>query len=145
MTEWNGIPENPERDGWHWLKLSDEPPEAWLWSTGCMAFIDGSGGGSPNTDCPDWNYLGPCLTPEEVAAREAAAFQRGQEAMRERLASWLMCGCDTDEQARVVAAATTDGPNSAARWRACHRSDCMALIAAEALEMPIQQEARDDQ
>lgn len=76
------------------------------------------------------------LTLREQAI-ERTAYKRGAEAMRSAIAAWLMCGCDTKEQAEVVAAATTDGPNSAARWRACHRSDCLALLAAEALDLPI--------
>jgi hypothetical protein len=35
-------------------------------------------------DCCD--YLGPCLTPAEVAAQVAAAYKRGQKDMRERAA-----------------------------------------------------------
>ena len=76
------------------------------------------------------------LTLREQAV-DRTAYRRGAEAMREAMAQWLMCGCDLKEQTEVVAAATTDGPNCAARWRACHRSDCLALLAAEALDLPI--------
>ena len=64
-------------------------------------------------------------------------FQRGAEAMRESVANWLMCGCDASQRAAVVAAATTGGGNCGARWHACGRSDCLALIAAEALDLPL--------
>jgi hypothetical protein len=40
-------------------------------------------------DPRDCQYLGPCLTLAEVAAREAAAFKRGAEAMREAAARLL--------------------------------------------------------
>jgi len=126
MTDaWNGVPEKPKQDfgrdiyemiagvGWRisWRDATPVPDDAWP--------ID--------------------ILNKMIKAQIAAAYRAGQEDMRERLASWLMCGCDTLEQARVVAAATTDGPNSGARWRACHRSDCLALIAAEALETPIKE------
>ena len=76
------------------------------------------------------------LTLREQAV-ERTAYQRGAAAMREAVAAWLMCGCDEMQRAAVVAAATTGGGNCAARWQACGRSDCLALIAAEALDLPI--------
>lgn len=65
-----------------------------------------------------------------------AGFELGCRLTREMIAAHVMCGCDTAQQAAVMAAATTDGPNSAARWRACHRTDCLALLAAEILDLP---------
>ncbi len=34
----------------------------------------------------EYTYVAPVLTPDEIAAREAAAYKAGQEAMRERAA-----------------------------------------------------------
>jgi hypothetical protein len=77
-----GVPLNPERDGWHWLQSERgrglAPKE---WRAGetrrwCM---------SNGELCADWQiaerytYLGPCLTPAEVAARERAARREGRE------------------------------------------------------------------
>lgn len=69
MTEtWDGYPENPERDGWHWLASSEGPVPA-LWARPawrhCRDFW------IPQAE-PEWmvrqgwRYLGPCLTPAEV-------------------------------------------------------------------------------
>lgn len=66
-------------------------------------------------------------------------FQRGAEAMRSAAANWLMCGCDAEQRRLVTAASVTDGPNSAARWRACGRTDCLCLLAAEMLDVPMPQ------
>lgn len=68
---------------------------------------------------------------------EHSAFRRGAEAMREALAQWLMCGCTDAQRLRVVAAAAAGGENCAARWHACSHATCLALLAAEALDMPI--------
>ena len=76
------------------------------------------------------------LTLREQAV-ERTAYQRGATAMRDAVAQWLMCGCDEAQRARVVAAALTGGDNCGARWQACGRSDCLALLAAEALDLPI--------
>jgi hypothetical protein len=64
-----GVPENPERVGWHWVRVDGaSDPEVFRWAANKGA---------------SWNaarveYLGVCLTPAEAAAREAAAA----EAMR---------------------------------------------------------------
>jgi len=68
---------------------------------------------------------------------DRTAYQRGATAMREAMAQWLMCGCDETQRAAVLAAATTGGANCGARWQACGRSDCLALVAAEALDLPV--------
>jgi hypothetical protein len=80
-----GVPLNPERDGWHWVEtsLGPGPPK-----TVPRPWKAGAGGGWDMTRA--WairwyRYLGPCLTPAEVAAREAAAAQ----AMREQIAEWI--------------------------------------------------------
>jgi hypothetical protein len=72
-----GVPLNPERDGWHWLSYAAgravEPDrwnaaaQGWRYS-GALEYTSGT---------RVWSYLGPCLTPAEVAAREAAALLQG--------------------------------------------------------------------
>lgn len=83
---WDGVPLNPERDGWHWLGRGGSKPEPFDWS---QAYGEWWFGGSVDFGgewkAPDYvrlnyRYLGPCLTPDEVAAREAAAA----EAMRKK-------------------------------------------------------------
>jgi hypothetical protein len=75
-----GVPENPERNGWHWIRpilgLGIDAPKNWLsrierWelSDGTFAF--------PHECSLRWRYLGPCLTPSEVAARVQASYREG--------------------------------------------------------------------
>jgi hypothetical protein len=72
---------------------------------------------------------------EAEAFREG--FRRGAEAMRRMCENVVMCACPTDEAAHAVNAAITSGPNSAARWRACHRTVCLALLAGEIADLPL--------
>lgn len=73
-----GVPLNPERDGWHFCETAcswfvvrwDALAKAWHTRT----FL------APAEVANLWLYLGPCLTSSELAAREAAAFQRGIQA-----------------------------------------------------------------
>lgn len=69
---------------------------------------------------------------EELAARGAAAFKRGAEAMREAAAREIECGCDPDRRARVLAVP----PNSGARWEACGEANCCAIDAAAIRALP---------
>jgi len=64
-----GVPLNPERDGWHWLKHPEDLrpfPSAW------NAELQGWPSGAVHS--PQWvvdlgfAYLGPCLTPADHAA-----------------------------------------------------------------------------
>jgi hypothetical protein len=89
MTDQNGWPDaskpgyplNPDRDGWHWV---DRPmhgvlPMQWLEIAGggwvgkhtCLTALEATKAG--------WRYVGPCLTPAEVAARIEAAYREGYE------------------------------------------------------------------
>lgn len=92
MTDaWNGRPANPERDGWHWMLMAAWPlakPTIRYWYSGDQDWSDGVGSAQP---VATWRYLGPCLTPAEVAAREQAAWRAGRDAA----AAWH------DERARI--------------------------------------------
>ena len=66
---WNGIPETPKVDRWHWLQWSESRPipvRWWVYNLdGDAQWIDD---GlhlffSPNSE---WRYIGPCLTPDEI-------------------------------------------------------------------------------
>ena len=70
-ASWNGIPDDPKVDRWHWLQWSTSRPipvRWWVYNlNGDAQWIDD---GlhlffSPNTE---WRYLGPCLTPDEINA-----------------------------------------------------------------------------
>jgi hypothetical protein len=70
-----GVPLNPEKDGWHYLKgsasLSNPRPVFWEVFLGAGRWAD------QRLDDPvilsEMEYLGPCLTPAEVDARVAEA------------------------------------------------------------------------
>lgn len=79
---WDGRPQNPERDGEHiFLEGSVKVIRTWRaldatwWYPGAAYHI-------PAADAAKfvWQYLGPCLTPDEIEAREAAAAAKEREA-----------------------------------------------------------------
>jgi hypothetical protein len=105
-----GVPLHPERDGWHWLSATNSEGETAhfvaLWESeewalpGILSSLDPHEIAAKNT-----TYLGPCLTPAEVAAREAAAFKRGAEASREQVAHWAdaeLCDCELADAIRLL-------------------------------------------
>jgi len=73
---WDGVPLNPEREGWHWLMNGNHEPYLLNWSADA-----GRWGGYPGTSPADMvefcTYLSPCLTPAEVAAAIREAEARG--------------------------------------------------------------------
>lgn len=69
-----GVPLNPERDGWHWVAWDPTWPEPAFWDA---ADREWSQSEVSNINTQHAAYLGPCLTPAEVAAREQAAYQQG--------------------------------------------------------------------
>ena len=134
MTDaWDGRPENPERDGWHWVKaLSSKETIALFWTHVVAEWEYGDDWLSSQQASRRYRYLGPCLTPAELAAREADAYQRGQEAMREAAVS-----------AAITHTATSGQRNAKDVWRASIGSECAdAIRAMPIIQMP--QEARDD-
>ena len=98
MTDaWNGVPENPARDGIYWIIGWNGTPFVAEWFADPNGEFGGSWAWVEGGDHPDgvaangWKYGGPCFTPAEAQAREAAAYQRGQEDMRERAAETARC------------------------------------------------------
>jgi len=95
MTDaWNGVPLNPERDGWHWLqRKSHGMPEAWLWSDdGCgegqFCWLEEGSGGDPDSMARYFSYLGPCPTPTEHAAAIRNAEVKGMERAATIILDW---------------------------------------------------------
>lgn len=82
MTDtWDGRPQNSERDGWHWLcRAEDSWAVCKWWSTEQGGWVDGITLSPATVVEYGVNYLGPCRTPAEVEAREAAARREGIEA-----------------------------------------------------------------
>jgi hypothetical protein len=81
-----GVPLNPERNGWHWVKpkasskggiqLFDESaPRPMPWNIVSPLSHEPAWNGVMEPKHADnaWQYLGPCLTPAEVNARVAQA------------------------------------------------------------------------
>jgi hypothetical protein len=71
-----GVPLNPERDGWHWLKSPRAFVRPCLWNPRTKTWLER--GSVEDMNRAGWCYLGPCPIPDEVAAREAAAELRGR-------------------------------------------------------------------
>ena len=79
MSDWNGIPDNPQTVGWHWLLaahgIGHAFPMMWdasgrMWDAGDAGWVHAEEIG------PRWRYLGPVLTPAEIAAQVEAAERR---------------------------------------------------------------------
>lgn len=87
MTDvWDGRPQNPERDGWHWLRgRPNGEPEPLFWFDETDGDGDGFGWqlsygvGTPERVSRIFDYLGPCPQPDEVAARVAEARREALE------------------------------------------------------------------
>lgn len=85
MTDaWDGRPENPERDGWHWVAWAGNAPDPTFWTPhaperrgACWHWDDEWMG--PGWVAANAEYVGPCLTPAEVAAQVAAAVTAERE------------------------------------------------------------------
>lgn len=80
MTDaWDGRPANPERDGDHWVSDANSDVVTAHWNAEIQCW-----GAWPYTSAAHMaennSYLGPCLTPVEVAAREEAAWRAGRDA-----------------------------------------------------------------
>jgi hypothetical protein len=76
-AQWGGLPENPERDGWHWLRTpAGEAPYGWF----ARRWEASEGEYDPVEDC---SYIGPCLTPAEVASLVENARREEREAAAE--------------------------------------------------------------
>lgn len=120
-----GVPLNPERDGAHWVGnvVREWLAEFQMWQDRHGYCV------KPET----WGVLpygGPCLSPAELAAREAAAFKRGlDEAAQE-----VDCGCDIRNA--VLERLESQGHKRASYL--CSRGDvCCALAAAAIRALPI--------
>lgn len=83
-----GVPLNPERDGWHWLR-DNNPGEivAALWNgpdcthwSNVWDFAGNDEGLGPESVARYYAYVAPCILPAELAAAEAAAAREAVEA-----------------------------------------------------------------
>ena len=134
-----GVPMHPERDGCHWFK--HERSGMWMvrWifdrydRTGGWRHLAGNGVDmAAQVAKHGWRYLGPCLTPAEVAAREAAAFQAGatSAAMAFEPAVIARALAEAERSGMERAAEIVDSQNVG-----LEREDCSAAIRAAAEEI----------
>lgn len=124
-----GVPLHSERDGWHWMVMvpgARPVPQHWTAGpfSGGWAALSTPGAGQR------YQYAGPCLTPAEVAAREAAAFQRGLESA----ARDVDCVCDIRDA--VLARLESQGHRRAS-YLCSHGDVCCALQAAAIRALPV--------
>lgn len=133
-----GTPLNPERDGTHWLWISQATGAlmAFQWHAppgpdrvGAWINISRNITTSHPLDAVRMGltYCAPCLTPSEIAAREAAAAL----AMKEAAAALIECGCKNRNEVVM------QRPNSAARWNLCEHPNCMMIEAAAIRSLPL--------
>jgi hypothetical protein len=95
MTDaWDGRPQNPERDGWHWLLDGNHEPYLLQWGSDNQRWGDYPG--TSATDLAEFGigYLGPCLTPAEVAASIEAARRDEREACAALCEAWAKMDAD---------------------------------------------------
>jgi hypothetical protein len=89
-----GVPLNPERDGWHWVKtghglslwLWEENSESIMWDYGWET-ADGLLSAANFAAMEPCIYLGPCLTPGEVDAR-VSEVMKWRTAIYDALIEW---------------------------------------------------------
>ena len=68
-----GVPLNPEKDGFHWIKGWNETPFVAEWFVDQSEDFGGYYGWHDGADNPQgivaqgWSYLGPCLTPSKAS------------------------------------------------------------------------------
>lgn len=80
---WNGLPDHPERSGWHWLndKLAAKEalaPGYWsgrerVWMIGVWSVID------PKSVSGIFHYRGLCLSPSELAQMRKDERERAEK------------------------------------------------------------------
>lgn len=153
MTDaWDGRPQNPERDGWHWLHHPEDiRPIVQPWDAEYASWISGAMYSPQGVVDLGFRYLGPALLPAEVAAREAAAAEEMRAAYCTAL-NTLNCVIHEEDNdppdvahaieiarrghAEALAICTPDGPSPDALARALDQArregmEAAARIAAE--------------
>jgi hypothetical protein len=88
-----GVPLNPEKNGWHWLKESGDDPAPYYWCPGFNNWHlrggDDYGGGwqTPEFTSGYYSYVGPCLTPAKIDALVELSIKVGKQNAYERAAA----------------------------------------------------------
>lgn len=99
MSEWNGVPFNPEEPGYHWVKGCDGEDTIVFWrghggdthyENGDLKELD-HWSGYPMWNAQEWSYLGPVLMPDEAAALQKRVAEL--EAEMKEMKDNCMGGC----------------------------------------------------
>jgi hypothetical protein len=83
VDKWNGLPENPERDGWHWVSFGGVVQTPWRWLAPVQLWdseLPIKRNPLTREDIQAFRYLAPCLTPAEVASLVENARREEREA-----------------------------------------------------------------
>jgi hypothetical protein len=75
-----GYPVDPETEGWHWLANAKDMPWPWFWFAEDCQWETGEFVMTPEV-LARYKYLGPALTPAEVADVVDAIGEAAAEAM----------------------------------------------------------------
>jgi hypothetical protein len=130
---WNGLPQNPEQrcphivdvDGDAWVCMWEPKDKAW--DFGCSGTFMPADAFAAHCAAEGYRYLGPCLTPAEVAAAVQAEREACAEVCDMREVGWGgVCGFREQEAADCAAGIRARGDTSALD---------AALAAAEARGM----------
>ena len=76
-----GYPVDPETDGWHWLANSRNLPCPWMWFAETREWGHAQGDMISSEYMSNAKYLGPALTPAEVAEIVQSVGDAAAEAM----------------------------------------------------------------
>jgi hypothetical protein len=85
--QWDGRPQNPERDGWHLIRTDDGVEYVVRWSV-ARGWLDGE----LVIYAAESIYGGPLLLPAEVAAQVEAARRDEREACAAVADEWAQAG-----------------------------------------------------
>ncbi|WP_010508361.1 hypothetical protein [Komagataeibacter europaeus] len=77
-TPWNGLPDQPERSGWHWVSFKKRPSSWFLrkWISEWQIW-ESPFGRDAESAARDWIYGGPVLNPSELAQMRKDELRKG--------------------------------------------------------------------
>jgi hypothetical protein len=83
--KWDGMPPNPEKSAWHWLRWTNwgtHDPAPYQWDADDESWDTDNGDGCPESIAQDFEYCGVCVPPSEAEpAPEAADAARFRSAL----------------------------------------------------------------
>ncbi|GBR28827.1 hypothetical protein AA11826_0359 [Komagataeibacter oboediens DSM 11826] len=103
MSDWNGLPDQPERSGWYWL-AGRYYPDMWvldLWNGKTRMWGDGTM--SPELCAQRCIYGGPVLTPPELAQMRKDERGRAAKVAQEISVHYYALGDAAENDVDVVA------------------------------------------